>query len=110
MANNTPVGNLDFTSSLEALNALQRNPQLARLSLSGVTTATFTASTLYGYVLDSGSVTLNANSSGGVFLLKLSGPSTQSFAFGAPLAALPPGGAVVATVSASTVNVTLWYK
>lgn len=110
MANNLPVGNLDFTDEREALNALQRNWQVARLSLSGVLTTTFTASTLYGYVIDAGSVTLNANSSGGQFLLKLSGPSVASFPFGAPLAALPPGGAVVATVSASTVNAVLWYK
>lgn len=110
MANNFPVGNLDFTSPLEALNAIQRNPQVARLSLSGVTSATFTASTLYGFVLDTGSVTLTSGSAGGAFLLKLTGPSSGSFSFGAPLAVPPPGGAVVASVSASTVNATLWYK
>ena len=110
MANNTPVGNLDYTSPLEALNAIQRNPQVTRLSLSGVLTATFTASTLYGYVVDSGSVTLTSGSAGGQFIVKLTGPSTGSFSFGAPLVAPPPGGAVVATVSASTVNAVLWYK
>lgn len=107
---NTPVGNLDFTSQLEALNALQRNWQVQRLSLSGVLASTFTASTLYGYILDSGSVTLTAGSAGGAFLLKLTGPTQESFSFGAPLAVLPPGGAVVATVSTSTVNCTLFYK
>lgn len=110
MANNLPVGNLDFTDQLEALNALQRNPQVARLSLTNVLTSAFTASTLYGYVLDSGSITLTSGSAGGAFLVKLTGPSAQDFPFGAPLAALPPGSAVVATVSASTVNATLWYK
>jgi hypothetical protein len=53
MPNNLPVGNLDFTSLNEALNALQRNPQVARLSLSGDVTTTFSASTLYGFVLGS---------------------------------------------------------
>lgn len=110
MPNNLPVGNLDFTSLNEALNALQRNPQVARLSLSGVVTTTFSASTLYGFVLDSGSVTLTAGSAGGAFLVKLTGPSTGQFSFGAALAVPPPGGAVVATVSASTVNAVLWYK
>lgn len=105
-----PVGNLDFTDNREALNALQRNWQIARLSLSNVLTTTFTASTLYGFVVDSGTVTLNVSSSGGQFLFKLTGPSVGSFPFGTPLAALPPGGAVVATVSASTVNATLLYK
>lgn len=109
MANNIPVGNLDFTDEREALNALQRNWQVARLSLSNVLTSTFTASTLYGYIIDTGSVTLT-NSSGGAFLAKLTGPSVASFPFGAPLAALPPGSGVVATVSASTVNAVLWYK
>lgn len=110
MANNIPVGNLDFTSQMEALNALQRNWQVARLSLSGVVTATFTASTLYGYIIDSGSVTLVTGSAGGAFIAKLTGPSNASFPFGAPLAAPPPGGGVVATVSASTVNATIYYK
>lgn len=110
MANNIPVGNLDFTSLNEALNALQRNPQVARLSLSGVVTATFTASTLYGFVLDSGSVTLTDGSSGGAFLAKLTGPSSQQFSFGALLGTTPPGRGVVATVSASTVNAAIWYK
>lgn len=110
MPNNVPTGNLDFTDSREALNALQRNWQVGRLSLQGVLTSAFTASTLYGYVVDSGNVTLTAGSAGGAFLVKLTGPSVASFPFGAPLAVLPPGGAVVATVSASTVNCTLWYK
>lgn len=110
MPNNLPVGTLDFTSVIEATNALQRNPQVGRLSLSGVLTSTFTASTLYGYVIDSGNVTLTAGSTGGAFLVKLTGPSVASFPFGAPLAVLPPGGAVVATVSATTVNATLFYK
>lgn len=110
MANNLPVGNFDFTDQLEALNALQRNWQVARLSLTNVLTASFTASTLYGYVIDSGSVTLTSGSAGGAFLLTLTGPSVASFPFGAPLAALPPGGAVVATVSASTVHAAIWYK
>lgn len=67
MPNNNPVGNLDFTSPLEAMNALQRNPQIASLPLHGVLTSAFIASTLYGYVIDSGSVTLTAGSSGGHF-------------------------------------------
>jgi hypothetical protein len=107
---NIPTGNLDFTSPIEALNALQRNWQVARLSLSGVITSTFTASTLYGFLIDSGSVTLTAGSAGGAFLAKLMGPSQESFPFGAPLFLPPPGGAVVATVSATTVNATLFYK
>jgi hypothetical protein len=110
MANNIPAGNLDFTSPIEAMNALQRNPQVARFSLAGILTSTFTASTLYGVLIDSGSVTLTAGSSGGAFLVKLSGPSVASFPFGAPLSAPPPGGAVVATVSASTVNCSIFYK
>lgn len=109
MANNIPVGNLDFTGPVEALNALQRNPQIARLSLSGVLTATFTASTLYGFLIDSGSVTLTDYSSGG-FLYKLSGPWAASFPFGAPMKALPPGAGVVATVSSTAVNATILYK
>jgi hypothetical protein len=106
---NTPVGNLDFTSQLEALNALQRNPQVSRLSFHGVLTASLTASTLYGFSLDSGTVTLTDYSSG-AFLVRLTGPSQGSYPFGAPLALLPPGGGVVATVSASTVYCALWYK
>lgn len=109
MANNTPVGNLDFTSPVEALNAIQRNPQVARLSLHGVTTSTFSASTLYGYIVDSGTVTLTDYSSG-AFLARLTGPSAQDFPFGAPLELPPPGGGVVATISATTVYCTLWYK
>lgn len=110
MANNIPTGNLDFTSTIEALNAQQRNWQVARLSLTGVITSTFSASTLYGFIIDTGSVTLTAGSAGGAFLAKLTGPSVGEFSFGAPLAAPPPGGAVVATVSATTVNATIWYK
>lgn len=83
---------------------------MQRLSLSGVLTSTFTASTLYGFVIDSGNLTLTAGSVGGAFLVKLTGPSQESFSFGAPLAQLPPGGAVVATVSTSTVNATIFYK
>lgn len=110
MPNNVPTGNLDFLSPLEALNALQRNWQVASLPLRNVLTSTFTASTLYGYVIDSGSVTLTAGSSGGAFIAKLTGPSTGQFSFGAPIGATPPGSAIVATVSASTVNATLFYK
>lgn len=112
MANNIPAGggNVDFTGLLEAISALQRNPQVARLSLSGVLTSTFTASTFYGFLIDSGSVTLTAGSSGGAFVAKLTGPSQESFPFGAPIGSLPPGSAVVATVSATTVNATLFYK
>ncbi len=109
MPNNTPVGNLDFTSQLEALNALQRNPQVARLSLHGVLTQTFSASTLYGFIIDSSSVTLTAGSSGGAFIAKLTGSAAESFNFGAPIGSPPPGSTIVATVSASTVNCTLWY-
>jgi hypothetical protein len=109
MANNIPVGNLDFTDTREALSALQRNPQVARLSLHGVLTSNFTASTLYGYIIDTGTVTLKDYSTSAM-LVTMTGPSVASFPFGAPLALLPPGGGVVATVSASTVNATLWYK
>lgn len=110
MANNIPVGNMDFTSPVEALNALQRNPQAARLSLHGVTTSTFSASTLYGYIIDSGTVTLTDGSAGGAFIARLTGPDSASFPFGAPLVAPPPGQGVVATVSATTVYCTIWYK
>lgn len=109
MANNTPVGNLDFTSLLETVNALQRNPQVARLSLHGVLTSTFSASTLYGYIIDSGTVTLTDYSSG-AFIARITGSSSASFPFGAPLYLPPPGGGVVAAVSASTVYCTIWYK
>lgn len=109
MANNIPVGTKDFTDPLEALSALQRNPQVARLSLYGVLTSTFSASTLYGYVIDAGSVTLTDYSTSS-FLVQLTGPGSQDFEFGAPLYLPPPGGGVVATVSATTVHCTLWYK
>lgn len=109
MANNTPVGNLDFTSPVEAINALQRNPQVARLSLHGVITQTFSASTLYGFVIDTGTVTMTDYSSG-AFIMRLTGPSSESYSFGAPLYLPPPGGGVVATASVSTLYATLWYK
>lgn len=111
MANNIPVGggNVDFSGPVEALSALQRNWQIARKTVQGVTSTTFSASTLYGWVIDSGSITLTDYSSGG-FLYKLTGPDSVAFSFGAPLQLPPPGGGVVATVSATTVNATLLYK
>ncbi|HET8908286.1 MAG TPA: hypothetical protein VFN11_15120 [Ktedonobacterales bacterium] len=112
MPNNIPAGggNVDFTGLLEGVSALQRNPQVGRLSVTGVITATFSASTLYGYIIDSGSVTLNSGSAGGAFIAKLSGPSVGEFSFGAPIGNPPPGSGIVATVSTSTVNATIWYK
>ncbi len=83
---------------------------MARLSLHGVLTQTFIASTMYGFIIDSGSVTLTTGSAGGAFIAKLTGSAAESFDFGAPIGLPPPGSPIVAAVSATTVYCTIWYK
>ena len=108
MPNNTPNGNLDFTSQIEALNALERDPQVGSVVVHGVVQQTFSASTLFGVSIDTGSVTIQDNSSN--FLYKFVGPLTQGFQPGWPLWKLPPGGACVAVLSATSTYATFVYK
>jgi hypothetical protein len=54
-------GNLDFSSLLEGISALQRNPQAYRVS--GVGAQSFTGSVIYAIIVESGSVLVNDVSS-----------------------------------------------
>lgn len=96
-------GNLDF-GPLEALNALQRNPQASRVS--GVGIQTFTGSLIYAVALDTGSV-LVSDSAGsyGVAAPGLSIPA------GIPSTYPPSGGSIQITPSnLSTVHWAVVFK
>ena len=108
MPQNIPVGNLDFTSLIEAVNALERDPQLESLVAHGVTQQTFTASTLYGVSVDAGSVTIQDNSANPLY--KFVGPLSLSIQPGWPLWKSPPGGACVAVLSTTSSYASLVYK
>lgn len=108
MPNNTPLGNLLFSSPIEALNALSYDPQLASLTVHGVPSQSFTASTLFGVSLDSGTLTVQDTSAN--VLYKFTGPLSQSFQPGWPLWKSPPGGACVAVLSATSSYASLVYK
>lgn len=100
--------NLDFASPIEALNALQRNPQIQRLVVTGSLSASFTASAIYAVMPDSGNVVIHDTTAA----YKVTGPAAAVFPFGAPTvyAQSLSAGACIAVLSASTVFCTILYK
>lgn len=110
----TPLGNgnLDFGSLVEALNALQRNPQQSRAY--GVGAQSVTGSVIYGVALDSGTVTItdiSASKAWGVAAPGISFP----FGLQIPEYLLSPGAAVGGSITVtpsnlSTVHWALIYK
>lgn len=105
--NNTPVGNIDFISGAEALSALQRNWQIARLQCTTLTTA-FSASTIYGVLVDSrggGFVDINDNTATAYRFT-----TSQFFPMGMPLNTPPPGGAAFAIMNSTGLVATVLYK
>lgn len=112
MANNIPVGNIDFVSGAEALSALQRNWQLAPVAYSyavgaGLTTS-FSASTLYAVVVNGGTVTVAATSN--PMATYTVGAPGIAFPLGLPLGYTPPGGPCTFTVSTSAAAATIVFK
>lgn len=111
--NNIPIGNIDFVSGAEALSALQRNWQIGRVQLIGTTT-TFSASTIYGWVID-GPPNV-AGASGYVYIgdtttfLQIRGPSAAFFQLGIPTSYMPPGGACYAVANSTGLLGTIFYK
>lgn len=112
MANNIPVGNIDFINGAEALSALQRNPQIAPVAFSyasgGGLATSFSASTLYAVVVNGGTVTVAATSN--PMATYTFGAGAYSFPFGLPMSYTPPGGPCTFTVSTSAAAATIVYK
>lgn len=92
-------GNTDF-GPLEALNALQRNPQASRVS--GVGVATFTGSLIYAVALDSGSVVVS--DSAGSFGVAAPGLSVPA---GIPVPGYAPSGGSI-QITPSNLSLTHW--
>lgn len=90
--------NLDFTSPQEALNALQRNPQLSRQVGSGQ----FTAYALYAVIVPSGTAVVYDTTAA----YSVAAPG-MVFPFGAPLANSPNA---TSTRVSSSGAVTAIYK
>jgi hypothetical protein len=113
--NQTPVGNLDFVSPLEAVNALQRNWQIARIQTTTLTTS-FSASTIYGVIVDGTPGVVGANGMVQIFdntttpFLTVHGPQVAYFQMGVPTNYAPPGGACFAVTNSTGLNVTVLYK
>lgn len=112
MANNVPVGNIDFVNGAEALSALQRNWQVATIAYSyaagGGLATNFSASTLYAAVVNGGTVTITS-ASNPMNTYTIGAPGLV-FSFGAPLGYMPPGGPCTFTVSTSAAAVSIIYK
>lgn len=108
MPNNLPVGNLDFVSPVEALNAQIRDPQLGRIVISpSVLSVNFSASTLFGVTLQ-GTATLSITDVTASYVF---GANTVAvFAPGLPFGYPPPGGAVTAALSTTGTHAVLLYK
>lgn len=108
MPNNTPIGNLDFSSEIESLNAHLRDPQQGRLIISpSVLSVAFSASTLCGVIMQ-GTATLSIQDITASYAFPAN--TVAVFSPGLPLGYLPPGGAVTASVSTTGSHVLLVYK
>lgn len=110
MANNTPIGNIDFINGAEALSALQRNPQLASIICTGTLTTSFSASTIYAVIGDGGTVKLADITTRYVFGNNAGAQINAIYPFGLPMNTPPPGGAVFAVLGSTGNNVTVVYK
>lgn len=105
-------GNLDFASLLEAISAIQRNPQTTRAS--GTGTQSFTGSVIYAIGMEQGNVVISDSISTGynfgVNAPGISVPGGIPFNENAVGAYGPSGGSITVTPSSSNVHWFVVYK
>lgn len=96
--------NLDYTNTVEALNALQRNTQIQRAITSGAA-VNITATVIYAVIPAQLSVQLKDST----ISYNVAAPGLV-LPFGAPTGYAPPGGQVTITPVSTNTFVTVLYK